>query len=118
MSILLLIKGVPLLAFPLGAVTVCGVVALTLSFTKWWPIGAGLFGFAFVVLWIAATPVFANWLNWRLESPFQPANVETLPQSDVAVLLGGASEIQIVRLARIHHDGKAPIIVISGGNPP
>ena len=70
MGILLLIKALPPLVFPLGAVTLFGALALALSLTKWWPIGASLFGFALVALWIAATPIFANWLNWRLKSQF------------------------------------------------
>ena len=75
-----------------------------------------------LALWIAATPFFANWLNWRLESEFPPVNVETLPQSDVVILLGGVGldfdnpANRIMHALQIYRAGKAPLIVISGGN--
>ena len=85
-------------------------------------IGLVLLGFALVALWIAATPVFANWLNWRLESQFPPVNVEKLPQSDVVILLGGVGldlynpANRIMHALQIYRAGKAPLIVYSGGN--
>jgi uncharacterized SAM-binding protein YcdF (DUF218 family) len=93
-------------------------MAFALSLTSWRRIGQVLLGVALVDLWIAATPIFADWLNLRLESQFRPASVEMLPQRDVVVLLGGGSDRRIMRALQIYRAGKAPLIVISGGNLP
>jgi uncharacterized SAM-binding protein YcdF (DUF218 family) len=84
--------------------------------------GLALLGFALVALWIAATPFIANWLDWRLESQFPSVKVETLPQSDVVILLGGVGldldnpANRIMHALQIYRAGKAPVIVYSGGN--
>jgi uncharacterized SAM-binding protein YcdF (DUF218 family) len=83
--------------------------------------GLALFGFTLVSLWIAAIPAFANWLYWRLESEFPSVDVETLPQSDVLILLGGVGldfdnpSNRIMHALRIYRAGKAPLVLISGG---
>jgi uncharacterized SAM-binding protein YcdF (DUF218 family) len=133
MTTLLLTKGLPLLVYPLGAAIFVGAIALALSFTNRGRIGQLLLGLALVALWIAATPVFANWLTWRLESQFPPVSVETLPQSDVVIVLGGilgqplpprvAADLgdpadRIMHALRIYRTNKAPLIVISAGNQP
>ena len=93
-----------------------------LSFHQPWRIGLVLLGLCLVALWIAATPFFANWLDWRLESEFPPVNVETLPQSDAVILLGGVGldldnpANRIMHALQIYRAGKAPLILYSGGN--
>ncbi|MGC1178198.1 MAG: YdcF family protein [Methyloceanibacter sp.] len=131
MTTLFLTKLLPLFVYPLGAAILVGATALALSFTSWRRIGQVLLGLALVALWIAATPVCANWLNLRLESQFPPVSVEMLPQSDVVIVLGGAlgqplpprvelggPTSRIMEALRIYRAGKAPLIVISGGNLP
>jgi len=91
-----------------------------------------LLGFALVTLWIAATPAFANWLNWQLESQFSPLNADRLPQSDVIIVLGGvlaqptppsvAADLgdpadRLIHALRLYRTKRAPIIVISSGAP-
>jgi uncharacterized SAM-binding protein YcdF (DUF218 family) len=119
---LVLTKVLPIFVYPLGAAILVGAVALALSFTRWRHIGQVLLGFALVALWLAATPVFANWLDWQLESQFPPARVEMLPQSDVVIVLGGMSDRplqpRVTYALRIYGAGKAPLIVISAGNLP
>jgi uncharacterized SAM-binding protein YcdF (DUF218 family) len=118
MVALFLTKLLPLFVYPLGAAILIGAMAFGLSFTSWRRIAQVLLGVALFALWIAATPVCANWLNWRLESQFRPVSVEMLPQSDVVVLLGGGSDSRIMLALQIYRAGKAPLIVISGGNLP
>jgi uncharacterized SAM-binding protein YcdF (DUF218 family) len=97
-------------------------MALALSFTSWWRVGLALFGFALVALWIAATPFFAGWLNWRLESEVPTVEVEKLPASDALILLGGVGldldnpTNRIMHALKIYRAGKAALIVYSGGN--
>ena len=88
-------------------------------------IGQMFFCLAAVASWIAATPLFANWLNWRLESRFPPVSVEMLPQSDVVIVLGGVGgepirgaplPPRLMQALRIYNAGKAPLIVISAAD--
>src|SRR4029078_9194114 len=94
---------------------------LVLSFTRWWHIGLVLLGLALVAFWIAATPVFANWLNSRLGSEVSSIDVETLPQSDVVILLGGVGADldnpanRIMHALHIYRAGKTSSIFISSG---
>jgi uncharacterized SAM-binding protein YcdF (DUF218 family) len=76
--------------------------------------GQVLLGIVLVALWVAATPIFANWLNWRLTSQFS----RTLPEGDVVVLLGGWSAGRIVHALWVYRVGRASCILISGGNLP
>jgi uncharacterized SAM-binding protein YcdF (DUF218 family) len=95
---------------------------LVLSFTNRWRFGLMLLGLALFANWIAATPLFAHWLDWRLKSQFPPVNVEALPQSDAVILLGGVGldlyrpANRITHALKIYRAGKAPFIVYSGGD--
>jgi uncharacterized SAM-binding protein YcdF (DUF218 family) len=123
MTTFFLTNRLPLLAYPLGAAIAVSATGLAFFFTSWWRMGSVLLGFALLILWIASTPFFASWLNWRLESEFPPVNVGTLPQSDAVILLGGVgldfkNPANRIRYAlQVYRAGKAPLIVISGGNP-
>jgi uncharacterized SAM-binding protein YcdF (DUF218 family) len=119
MTGLFLAKLLPLFVYPLGAAMLVSILAFALSFTNRRRIGQGLLGLALLILWIAATPICANWLNWQLESELAPVSVDALPQSDAMILLGGIGPAdRIVETLRIYRAGKAPLIVISGGNQP
>jgi uncharacterized SAM-binding protein YcdF (DUF218 family) len=118
MTSLFLAKLLPIFVYPLGAAILVGALALALSFTTWRRIGQMLLGLALLTLWVAATPICANWLNWRLQLEVAPVSVDPLPQSDVIVLLGGLDAARIVDTLRVYRAGKAPLIVISGGNQP
>lgn len=67
----------------------------------------------------------------NLENRYKPMPAEALPEADAIVLLGGGLESQplgwpypnlqqgadrIWHAARLYHAGKAPIIIVSGGN--
>jgi uncharacterized SAM-binding protein YcdF (DUF218 family) len=133
MSTLFLAKLLPLFVYPLGAAIIVGGISFALSFTRWRGVGQALLGCMLAVLWIASTPFFANWLNFRLESQFPPATVEMLPKSEAVILLGGilgqplppriapdlgGAADRIIHAMRIYRAGKAPLIVVSAGNLP
>jgi uncharacterized SAM-binding protein YcdF (DUF218 family) len=116
---LFLTKLVSLFIYPLGAVILICVAALALSLTGWRRIGQVLLGSALFVLWMSATPVFAKWLNWRVASQVRPSvSLETLPNRDALILLGGTPCYRIVQTLRLYRAGKAPRIIITAGNLP
>jgi uncharacterized SAM-binding protein YcdF (DUF218 family) len=118
MTTLFLTKLLSVFVYPLGAAILIGIAAFLMSFTRWRCMEKGLLGFALAALWIASTPLFAGWLTWRVESKLPLLSMESLPQSDVMILLGGATGNRILDVLQIYHAGKAPLIVISGGNLP
>jgi uncharacterized SAM-binding protein YcdF (DUF218 family) len=118
LTTLFLTKLLVVFVYPLGIALLLGAIALALSFTKWGRLGQLLLGFVLITLWIAATPMFANWLNWWLASPFAQIKTETLPHSDAVILLGGGPDSRAGYALQIYQAGKAPRIVISGGNLP
>jgi uncharacterized SAM-binding protein YcdF (DUF218 family) len=84
-------------------------------------------------LWIGSTPVVSNWLLGTLESQFPPAPISTLPQADVAVVLGGIvgqplpprvtpdlsdAVDRVFEASRLYHAGKVQHVLVSGGNLP
>jgi uncharacterized SAM-binding protein YcdF (DUF218 family) len=122
---LLTAKAIPL------ATSLVIAAALALSFTSWHLIGRVLLLLALLVFWITASPIFANWLNWQLETQFPPISVDKLPQSDAVIVLGGVvgqpepergvtdlsdTADRIIHALRIYKAGKAPLLIISAGN--
>ena len=65
--------------------------------TGWRRMEKWLLGFALAVLWIQAMPIFAHWLSWRVELKLPLLSIETLPLSDVMILLGGATDHRFLR---------------------
>jgi uncharacterized SAM-binding protein YcdF (DUF218 family) len=115
---LFLTKLLAVFVYPLSAAIPVGTVALTLSFTRLRHVGQMLMAAVLVALWISATPIFADWLNWRLVSQIPQVKIAALQPSDAVILLGGASESRILCALEIYRSGKAPRILISGGNLP
>jgi uncharacterized SAM-binding protein YcdF (DUF218 family) len=130
---LFLSKLLPVFVYPLGAAIALGLCALLLSLTRFRKLGRGLLAVTLAGLWIAATPAFANWLGWQLESRYPAELIESLPQSDAIILLGGAMRQplsarsgpslaeagdRIIAALRIYRAGKAPRILVTGGNLP
>jgi uncharacterized SAM-binding protein YcdF (DUF218 family) len=106
------------LVYPLVATIVIAAAVLALSFTSRRRMGLVLLSCTLATLWVASTPSFGNWLNLRLESRFPPVSVETLPQSDVVILLGGGPDRRIMHALQVYRAGKAPRILVSGDKPP
>lgn len=130
---LFLDKLLPVFVYPLGAAITLGLAALLLSWTRFRNLGRGLLAAVLVVLWVASTPVFANWLGWQLESQFPVRSVDELPVRDAILLLGGSlapptapgarptlgeAGDRILEAFRLYKAGKAPRILITGGNLP
>ena len=129
---LYLSKLIPLFIYPLGFALVMSILAmgiLGLSARL-----ARLFLFvAVTVLWVASTPIFADYLGLTLESRYPPVAVEATPAADAIVVLGGGVEgpappritldlsdaaDRVLHAARLYRAGKAPVVLISGGAIP
>ena len=124
-------KLLPLFVYPVGLTILAGLASLLLSklgsvrASRWvLAVGIGL-------LWVASTPIIANWLYSRLEAEFPPVAVGALPNADVAILLGGVvgqplpprvavdlgdPSDRILQAARLYRAGKVDWILVSGGN--
>jgi uncharacterized SAM-binding protein YcdF (DUF218 family) len=74
---------------------------------------------AVAFLWVASSPVFANWAIGRLEATYPPvAAMEDVPKADAIILLGGKSPARILTAGVLYRAQKADLIVITGGNLP
>ena len=128
---LFLSKLLPMFVYPLGLALVFGV--LVFIFIRRWRLARALLAPAIALVWIASMPAFANLLETKWIGQYAPITAEDLPRADAIVLLGGlvspalspriepelnASADRLFRAARLFHMGKAPVIVVSGGNLP
>jgi len=92
-----------------------------------------LLAFATVNLWVFSTAVVAEALVRSLERDWPDQAVEALPSADAVVVLGGSfssgngryiypdasgSVDRYWHAARIYLEGKAPIVIVSGGRSP
>ena len=129
---LYLSKLIPLFIYPLGlalvlSILAMGILGLSTRFARF------VLFVAVTVLWVASTPIFADYLGLTLESRFPPVAIEATPTADAIVVLGGAvggpeppritldltdAADRVLHAARLYRAGKAPVIVISGGAIP
>jgi uncharacterized SAM-binding protein YcdF (DUF218 family) len=129
---LYLSKLIPLFIVPLGFALVVSILA------------AGIMGIsdrlarffllaAVTVLWVASTPIVADYLLLTLERRYPPVAVEDTPTADAIVVLGGGvsgpappriaidlsdAADRVLHAARLYRAGKAPVVVVSGGAIP
>ncbi len=134
MSMLLLIKILSQIAYPLLASLLLAIGAGLLLWRGRRQTGAWLLTIAIAWLWLWSTPVFGDWLRATLEQRYPAVSVDSLPTADAIVLLGGAVQPaapperpdpdlsaaadRVWHAARLYHAGKAPFILISGGKLP
>ncbi len=127
---LYLSKLLPALVFPPASTLLLLLAAAFLRKIR--PRLAGVFfSIAVICLYVLSTGMFADFLMRNLETRYPPARVESVPEADAIVVLGGYlhsaggqrrySEFMEAadRLwmgSRLYHAGKAPIILLTGGN--
>jgi Uncharacterized conserved protein len=128
---LLLDKLLSVFAFPLGASLVALLCGLLAAVAGWRRSGMLLASLAVLWLWACSTPLVAGALVASLEDPWPPVPVAALPEAELVVVLGGGmapppagwphadlgpAADRYWHAARIYHAGRAPRILISGGN--
>ncbi|MCW6035426.1 YdcF family protein [Spirulina subsalsa FACHB-351] len=124
---LYLSKLLPIFIYPIGLTCVLLVVAFVLGWrqSRWTPLPLAL---AFLLLMISGN----GWVNSRLVSHLEWQHIPPaeLPQADAIVVLGGALKPKlpprpminlsdkgdrVIYAAQLYRDGKAPLIIASGG---
>jgi uncharacterized SAM-binding protein YcdF (DUF218 family) len=124
-------KLLPLIVYPLNLALWFLLAALFLAAVgrrRW----AGFFGgLALLVLGVAGSPPVAGLLNAELEGRHLPVTVMQTPAADAIVLLGGGiggpnpprlsedlngAADRVLHSARLFRAGKAPLVIVSGGN--
>lgn len=131
--ILLLTKLLPIFLYPIGL----GLALLALGLVLAW---RGARRLAFVLtscvvagLWLASSPIFAEWSLGLLERQHPPIAIEDLPAAEVAIVLGGAvsgpipprktldlleAADRVLHASRLYRAGKVRRVLVVGGNLP
>lgn len=132
MNALYLSKIAPLFVYPLGLALLLAVVALALIGRAGGPARATL-GIAILLLWGASTPVVSDAIAGSLEHRFPPMPVTSARHAEAIVVLGGGiagpqpprltadladAADRVLHGARLYRAGKAPRIILSGGDLP
>ncbi len=128
-----LTKFLPLLVYPLGLALLLTLAALILLVAnRRWGAGAVMF-LSFFVLWTSSTQVVADKVMQSLERYYPPRSFDEIPSADVIIVLGGVTRgivpgtgltdlgggvDRIIYAAQLLKAGKAPLLLLSGGNAP
>lgn len=126
-------KLLPLIVLPPGLVLLLGVVALVMRAIGWSKPAIVLLALDLGLLWVCSMPFTAHVLYGSLESRYPPVPVKALPDSQCAVLLGGAvgapadprvdiefleATDRVYRTAQLYRAGKAIRVFVTAGNQP
>jgi uncharacterized SAM-binding protein YcdF (DUF218 family) len=94
---------------------------------------AGMFSSAIILLYMLACPTTSSWLVGTLENQYRDNGVVNVPAAQAIVVLGGAlnmpseahrqaeitnSADRMLEALRLYRAGRAPLVVLSGGDSP
>ena len=126
-------KLAALLISPFGTALLAGTLALLCAVRGAQQLACTFGTAALIWVWLWATPAFSNGLCLKLEAAYPPLLLNDVPEEKAAVVLGGAISPpsgtqpfpnlhggvdRVWHAARLHHAGKAPLLVLSGGSDP
>jgi len=126
-------KILPLFVMPLGVVFFLLLLALIFLRRNKLRTAAGLLVLGFLVLWTASTPFVAGQVYRHIESRYPPVLMEDIPVRGCMIVLGGAlgaplpprvdvdmsdAVDRVYKTAALYRAGKAPLVVVTGGNQP
>ncbi|MBT8039528.1 MAG: YdcF family protein [Gammaproteobacteria bacterium] len=126
-------KILPLFVMPLGIALLFLFVALLILRTGRRRLGSGVVLLAFVWIWVMATPIVGEGLLRRVESAYPPPPMAVVPTANCIIVLGGVVEApappridvefndaidRVHKAAELFHAGKAPYLIVTGGNQP
>ena len=126
-------KILPLFVMPLGITLLLLLAALLVLRKGRLRIGSGIVLLAFIHLWVMSTPIVGEGLLRRVESAYPPPPMAVIPAANCIILLGGVVEApappridiefndsvdRVHKAAELYHAGKAPFLIVTGGNQP
>lgn len=132
-NILLLTKLAPIFIYPVGLVIVLSFVGLLIAAAGRRRLALSVFTGAAAWLWIASTPVFADWAIATLERQYPALPIHEIPNADVAIVLGGAvsqpapprfdvdlnqSFDRVFYAAKLYHAERVESVLVTAGNVP
>jgi uncharacterized SAM-binding protein YcdF (DUF218 family) len=118
---------------PITGVLMLSVLALILLWKGKPRLARGFLALAILVLWFSSLPIVGDGLYRMVESKYPPVALEQIPESGCIVLLGGVvqspappridvefndSVDRVHKAAELYQAGKAPYIIVTGGNQP
>jgi len=124
-------KVLPLLVYPLNLALLLLLIGTILLWRGRGRIGGAFVTFALIVLLAASMPPVAAALGKSLERQYLPLSVQNAPSTDAILVLGGGIDIKlpprtdaelgepadrVLYAARLYRAGKAPVVVVTGGN--
>src|SRR4051812_35473096 len=130
---LFLSKVLPLAVYPLGFALILVLAGAILLILGRRGIGHTLHLVAVLILWLAATPLFATWLYSQLESQYPAVAGNESPMAGGAIVLGGivsppapprvtldlsGSFDRVREAASLFKTRRVGAILVSGGNLP
>lgn len=126
-------KILPIFIMPLSVVSLLLLLALIFLRRDMRRTASGFLVVGLLVLWTASTPFVAGQLYRHIESRYPPVAMEDIPVRGCMIVLGGAlgaalpprvdvemSEAidRIYKTAALYRAGKAPMVIVTGGNQP
>ena len=126
-------KILPIFAMPLSLAALLLLLSLFFLHRNKRRISGGFLVLALAILWTASTPIVAKQLYRHIESPYPPVPMEEIPVRSCMIVLGGAvggvlaprveidmndSIDRVYKAAALYRAGKAPAVIVTGGNQP
>ena len=126
-------KILPLFVMPLGVTLAILLVALILLRKGKRRTGSGFVLLSFVYLWVMSMPIVGDSLYQRVESDYPPVAMDIVPNANCIIVLGGFVQApaepridvefneavdRVFKTAQLFHAGKAPYVIVTGGNQP
>ena len=121
-------KVIPYLIAPVNLVLWLTILALIFLFFRWQRAAIGCLILVLAIVIFAASPI-TSWLYNKLDHAYLPVPIQMSPVADAIVVLAGDVSVPIrprvesqirgnraLHASRLYKAGKAPIIIISGGN--
>lgn len=127
----LLIKIISALSYPLGLVAILFVLRLLAGALGARRVASLCAVAAIAILLLGSNPKFARWLAAHLESQYPQQQIYDIAKHDAIIVLGGGLRIPLAPAqhtqigsgsdrywyaARLYRAGKAPTILLTGGN--
>lgn len=126
-------KILPILVMPLSVTLMLILLALFFLRRNKLKTATGFLILSLAILWTASTPFVAGQIFQFIESDYPPVALEKVPERECMILLGGTlgapipprvdvemneAVDRIYKAAELYRAGKAPAVIVTGGNQP